>query len=127
MRHPCSVSWFLIELAVRLLVFGVVFGVVAWKMEKVTIKPRYALPLVAAVFALLNTALYWLLKPILNLATLGTLAFLMPFLLNGAFLYATERLVRPLKIEGLWTKVVFAAILTVAHGVLWVALDVAAS
>ncbi len=127
MSHPCYVSWFLIELAVRFVTFGVVFGVVAWRMEKVTIKPKYALPLVAAVFAILNTALYWLLEPILNLATLGTFAFLMPFLLNGAFLYATERLVRPLEIEGLWTKTVFAAILTVAHGVLWVAFDVIAS
>jgi uncharacterized membrane protein YvlD (DUF360 family) len=127
MRHPSSVTWFLIKLGIRFVTFGIVFGVVAWKMEEVTIKPRYAVPLVAGVFALLNTALYWLLKPILNLATLGSLAILMPFILNGAFLYATERIVKPLQIEGLWAKVVISAILTGAHGVLWVALDVIAT
>ena len=127
MGHSSFVTWILIKLAVRFVVFGIVFGVVAWKMEKVTIRPKYAVPLVAGVFAILNTALYWLLKPILNLATLGSLALLMPFLLNGLFLYATERLVKHLEIEGLWTKVVFAAILTGAHGVLWVALDVVAT
>ena len=117
-------NWVLIKLAIRFVVFGLVFAVVAWKHEKVTIKPKYAIPLVAAVFAILNTALYWALKPILNLATLGTLAFLMPLVLNGAFLYATERLLKPLRIDGLWTQAVVAVILTVAHGILWVALDV---
>jgi len=121
------VTWILIKLGVRLAVFGLVFGLVAWKNEKVTVKPNYALPLVAAVFALLNTGLYWLLEPILNLATLGSIALLMPFLLNGVFLYATDRLLKQLKIEGLWTKVVLAALLTAAHGILWLALDVLAT
>jgi len=122
-----GVTWILIKLAIRLVVFGVVFGVVAWRNKKVTVKPKYALPLVALVFALLNTGLYWILKPILNVATLGSLALLMPFILNGAFLYVTERLLKPLKIEGLWTKVVLAGFLTAAHGALWLALDVLAT
>lgn len=119
-------TWILIKLAIRLVVFGVVFGVVAWRNKKVTVRPKYALPLVAAVFALLNTGLYWILKPILNLATLGSLALLMPFILNGVFLYVTERLLRPLRIDGLWTKIVLAGFLTLAHGALWVGLDVLA-
>ena len=30
---------------------------------------------------------------------------------------------KPLKIEGIWTLLVLSAILTAAHGALWVALD----
>ena len=122
-----DVTWILIKLGIRFLVFGAVFGVVTWKHKKVTVDPRCALPLIAADFALLDTGLYWLLKPILNLATLGTMAFVMPFILNGVFLYITERLVKKmrmeLRLEGLWTKIVLAGLLTIAHGVLWVALD----
>ncbi len=98
--HSLNVIWLLIKLGIRFVVFGLVFGLITWKHEKVTIQPKYAIPLVAAVFALLNTALYWILRPVLNLATLGSMALLMPFILNGAFLYATERLLKPLKIEG---------------------------
>jgi hypothetical protein len=117
------VTWILIKLAIRFVVFGAVFGLMTWKDKRVRVHPRYALPLVAAVFALLNTGLYWLLKPILNLATMGTLAFVLPFALNGVFLYVTARLLRPLRIEGIWPMVVLSFFLTVAHGVLWVGLD----
>jgi uncharacterized membrane protein YvlD (DUF360 family) len=117
------VTWILIKLGIRVAVFGLVFGLVSWKDPRVAVRPRYALPLVAVVFALLNTALYWLLKPTLNLATMGSLGLVMPFLLNGVFLYTTKRLLRPLQIEGMWPMVKLAGVLTLAHGLLWVALD----
>jgi hypothetical protein len=117
------VTWLLIKLGVRVVVFGLVFGLVSWKDPRVAVRPRYALPLVAVVFALFNTLLYWLLNPILNLATMGSFGLVMPFILNGAFLYATVRLIRPLKIEGIWPMIKLAGLLTVAHGVLWVFLD----
>ena len=116
-------TWVLIKIAIRFVVFGLVFGLMMWRDKRVRVHPRYALPLVAAVFALLNTGLYWLLKPVLNLASLGTFAFAMPFLLNGVFLYVTQKILRPLRIEGIWPMVVLSFFLTVAHGVLWLFLD----
>ena len=102
--------------------------------------------LVAGVFALLNTGLYWLLKPVLNLATFGAFAFLMPLVINGVLLLATLKVVRRrprapkptadgkpgkpsaerkpwLHIEGLLATAWLAVVLTIAHGVLWVAVD----
>lgn len=119
--------WILSKLAIRLVVFGAVLGFAAWKNEKVTIKPRYALPLVALVFGALNVGLYWLAKPVLNLATLGTLWIALPLVINGVFLYATTRLLEPLgivKIKGLLTTLWLAVLLTVAHGALYLGLDV---
>ena len=113
-----------IKLGVRFLVFGGAFGFAVWKNKKVVVQPRYAIPLVALVFALLNTGMYWLLKPVLNVATLGTMWFLMPFLLNGFFLWGTDRVLRPLKIEGVLTMAWLAGLLTLAHGALYVVLDV---
>jgi hypothetical protein len=43
------------------------------------------------VFAGLNTGLYWALKPILDLATLGALGFFMPFIVNMVLLVATVK------------------------------------
>jgi uncharacterized membrane protein YvlD (DUF360 family) len=120
-----AMTWLLIKLVVRLVVFAGVFALAAWKVEKVEIKPRYAIPLVGLVFAILNTGLYWLLRPVLAIATLGMVGFLIPFVLNGAFLYATDRVLKPLRIEGLWTTVKLAVILTATHGLLWVGLDLA--
>lgn len=116
-------TWILIKLAIRFVVYGLVFGLMAWRDKRVRVHPRYALPLVAAVFALLNTGLYWILKPVLNLATLGSLAFVMPFALNAVFLYGTERLLKPLRIEGIWPMLVLSLFLTLAHGALWLGLD----
>ncbi len=113
----------LVKLAVRIGVFLVVFAFVAWKSPKVRIHPKIALPLVALVFALLNTGLYWAFKPVLNLATLGALWLFIPFVLNGVFLWATEKLIRPLRIEGLFTMIKLAIILTAAHGACWLVLD----
>ena len=61
----------LIKLAVRFGVFLLVFALAAWKMPKVRIHPKFALPLVALVFAVLNVGLYWLFKPVLNLPHTG--------------------------------------------------------
>jgi uncharacterized membrane protein YvlD (DUF360 family) len=113
----------LVKLAVRFGVFLAVFALVAWKNPKVRIHPKIALPLVGLVFALLNTGLYWALKPILNLATLGAAWLFIPFVLNGVFLWATEKLIRPLRIEGFFTMIKLAIILTAAHGACWLVLD----
>jgi len=117
------VTWLLIKIGIRVVVFGATFAIVSWKDRRVSVHPRYALPLVAVVFALLNAGLYWLLRPVLDLATMGSLGLLMPFLLNGGFLYATARLLRPLKIEGIWPMLRLSGILTAVHGVLWLFLD----
>lgn len=117
----------LLMLGIRFVVFTLVFWVAARKLEKVTIEPRWAAPLVGAVFALLNVALYWALKPILGLATVGLFGFLVPFALNGLFLWATirvvERLRSKLEVEGVLTGIKLCVILTLAHGALWILLD----
>jgi hypothetical protein len=132
----------LIKLGVRLLLFGVVFFIAARKNPKVVIHKRWATPAIAFVFAVLNTGLYWALTPILNMATLGAAGFVMPFIVNMILLVATVRVfrwdrlprfhqdvagkatARPLfEIQGLMTTLWMAGILTLAHGVLYVALD----
>lgn len=142
----------LIKLGVRLLVFGLAFFIATRKNPKVVIPTKWATPVVALVFALLNTSLYWALRPILDLATLGALGFAMPLIVNIVLLYATVRFfawdklprfvpaaavdpkdpkkkqpageARPLfAIDGLFTTLWMALILTVVHGVLWFALD----
>lgn len=77
-------------------------------------------------FATLNTALYWMLKPVLNLATLGALGFIMPFVANMLFLYVTLKIFEKKKwfeIDGLIPTLWMAGILTLVHGALWVGLD----
>ncbi|MGN6110159.1 MAG: hypothetical protein ACTHU0_33950 [Kofleriaceae bacterium] len=116
----------LIKLGARLVVFGLVFYVAARKNPKVLLPNKWATPLIALVFALMNTALYWLLKPVLNLASLGAFAFAMPLVLNTLFLYATVRIFRSRKwieIQGVFATLWLALILTVAHGALWLGLD----
>lgn len=133
----------LIKLAIRLVVFGLVFFVAAKKNPKVVIHNKWATPLIALVFALLNTGVYWALTPILNLATLGVAAFVMPFVVNILFLLATVKLFEKLnsrlarsanpekrtsakkwiEIQGLMATLWMAGFLTIAHGALYVALD----
>ncbi|MEO8700708.1 MAG: hypothetical protein ABI867_11725 [Kofleriaceae bacterium] len=138
----------LIKLGVRLLVFGAVFFIAARRNPKVMIHAKWATPIVALTFALLNTGLYWALKPILDLATLGALGFFMPLIVNIVLLvvtvkfFAWEKLPRvgakaadpetaakavpakPLfQIAGMMTTLWMALVLTAAHGILWVALD----
>jgi hypothetical protein len=121
-----GVTGILIKLGARLVVFGLVFFLAARRNPKIKLPKKWATPLIALVFALMNTALYWALTPVLNLATLGALGFLMPFVVNLLFLYATVRIFASRKwieIESTMTYLWLALILTVAHGLLWFGLD----
>lgn len=116
----------LIKLGVRLLVFGLVFFIATRKNPKVVVSKKRVLPLIALVFAVLNTALYWLLAPILNVATLGAAGFLMPFVVNMVLLIGTVKIFSKWKwfeIQGVMTTLWMAAFLTLAHGALWLGLD----
>jgi len=116
----------LIKLGIRLVVFTAVFWTAVKKNEKVVVKPKWAVPIVATVFALLNVGLYWALRPILNLATLGAIGFVMPLVVNLVLLIATQRLVAKkqwLKIDGIIATIWMSVILTAAHGVLWFGVD----
>jgi hypothetical protein len=116
----------LIKLGARLVVFGLVFWLIARRDEKVTIHNKWATPVIALVFAALNTGLYWALTPILNLATLGALGFVMPLVANTIFLVATVKIVASrqwFEIAGTLATLKLALALTVAHGVLWFGLD----
>jgi len=117
----------LIKLGVRLVVFTGVFWFAAKKNKNIIFEKKWATPLVAFTFAVLNTALYWALKPIFNVATLGVIGFVMPLFINGVLLAVTVRLFQSKKhwfrIDG-WLAMAWMAIfLTLAHGALWVALD----
>jgi uncharacterized membrane protein YvlD (DUF360 family) len=116
----------LLKIGIRLVVFTAVFWIAAKKNPKVVVQPRWATPIVAAIFALLNTGLYWALKPILNLATLGAVGFLMPLVVNVLLLVGTVKIVEKkawLKIDGIIATMWMAIVLTVAHGVLWFGVD----
>ena len=122
----------LIKLAVRLVVFTGVFWFAAKKNDKIVFAKKWAPPIVAFVFAVLNTVLYWAITPLLDLATLGAVGFAMPFIVNALLLYATVRLLRWkswskdwFKMEGMFATLWMATFLTIAHGVLWFALDYA--
>ncbi len=143
-------TWFLVKLGVRLVAFTAVFffatrlpkgAYVApregddpkakatrlpGKTPRVIIQPRWAIPLVGVVFALLNTGLYWLLTPLLDVATLTSLSILMPFVVNGLLLWSTARIVAKkqwLRLDGAFAAVWLSLILTGTHGVLYLALD----
>ncbi|MFN0251132.1 MAG: phage holin family protein [Kofleriaceae bacterium] len=116
----------LIKLGVRLVVFGLVFFIATRKNPKVVVAKKRTLPLIALVFAILNTGLYWVLKPILNLATMGIAAFLMPFLINLALLVGTVKIFEKkkwLEVQGFMTTLWLSAFLTLAHGLLYLGLD----
>jgi putative membrane protein len=120
----------LIKLGVRLVVFTLVFWVAAKKNEKIVFAKKWAPPVVALVFALLNIALYWLLGAVIDLATLGVASFVMPFIVNALLLAATRKVLdlrdwsrEWFKIEGIFAMLWMATFLTIAHGALWFALD----
>ncbi len=116
----------LIKLGVRLVVFTGVFWFAAKKNKKIVFEKKWAPPLVALVFAVLNTGLYWMLKPVLNIATMGAVGFALPFVINGGLLLGTMKVFEKKKwfrIEGFFATLWMALILTAAHGVLWVAVD----
>jgi hypothetical protein len=141
-------TWLLIKLGIRLVVFLAVFWIATARNPKIVVRPRWAMPIIAGFFALVNTGLYWLLKPVLNLASFGAIWFLMPLVLNLIFLVATARVFQPhdlqtsghargtkdapapkpsrrpsLRIDGLTAFLYLAVLLTVAHGVLWFGVD----
>ena len=114
----------LIKLGIRLVVFTGVFWVAAKKNEKVVFEKKWATPLVAFVFAVLNTALYWALKPVLNVATLGAVGVRdaarhqrRPALRDREDLREEEVVPHRRRVRELW----MAMFLTLAHGALWVA------
>ncbi len=121
-----GVTGILVKLGVRLVVFTAVFWFAAKKHDKIVFAKKWAPPLVALVFAVLNTAIYWVLVPILDIATLGVVSLAMPFLVNLLLLAVTVRIFQSrewFKIEGLFASLYLATFLTAAHGVLWFALD----
>lgn len=115
-------TWFLIKLLIRVVVFGVAIAFVMRRQTGIRVKPRAALPLVALTFAAMNTLLYtlfmWVVGPVVSILTLGLGALALPFVLNGAFLWATQRVVKNFKIDGLIPLAYAAFVLTVAHFVL---------
>ena len=117
----------LIKLGIRLVVFAAVFWIAAKKNKKVIFEKKWAMPIVAFTFALLNTALYWALKPVLNIATLGAIGFVLPLIINGVLLGVTVRIFQAkqhwFRIDGWLAMLWMSVILTAAHGVLWLGLD----
>ncbi len=117
----------LIKLGVRLVVFTGVFWIAARKNEKIIFEKKWATPLVAFTFAVLNTALYWGLERVLSVATLGAIGFVMPLIVNGALLAATVRIFQNkrqwFRIEGFFAGMWMAVFLTLAHGALWLGID----
>ncbi len=116
----------LIKLGVRLVVFGAVFWIATRKNPKVVIHNKWATPLIALVFAVFNTGLYWVLGGVLNIATLGAVGFLTPFVVNLLLLLGTVRVFQRrkwLEVHGVMATLWMAAFLTLAHGALWLALD----
>ena len=111
-----------IYLAIRLVVFVAVFWVAARNNEKVVFDKKWALPIVALAFAILNAALYLALKPIAEIVTLGVVGFAMPMVLNLFLLAVTVRIFQSRKwfhIDGLFAMLWMATFLTIAHGALW--------
>jgi uncharacterized membrane protein YvlD (DUF360 family) len=119
-------SGLLIKLGVRFLVFTAVFWFAAKKHDKIAFTKKWAMPLVGLAFAVLNTALYWALESVLQIATLGALGFVMPLVANALILWATVAVFQKrewFQIEGVFAMIWMALALTVAHGVLWIGLD----
>jgi hypothetical protein len=86
-----GVTGLLIKLGVRLAVFGAVFFIAAKKNPRIVIRNKWVTPLIAFVFAFLNTALYWALRPIADVVTMGAISFVLPFILNTVFLIVTVK------------------------------------
>ena len=121
-----GITGILIKFGVRLVVFGLVIWLVSKRNKDVIIHKRLAIPLIALLFAALNAALYFILKPILNIATLGAVEYLMPLVINVLLLAVTIRVIEKkqwIEIKGLIATLYLGVALTVAHGALWLALD----
>lgn len=112
---------FAIQLAIRFAVFGAVLIFALRKREEISVKPKWAVPLVALAIALFNAGLYPVLAPVLKLAALGLGFLVVPLALNGALLWAMKRYTRFLHIEGFKPLVWLTALITGAHAVLYTA------
>ena len=110
----------LVKLIARVFVFGVALTFACRRDADVKVEPRSRLPLVAATFALLNTALYSVLAGVLTLPML-LLFFLVPFAANALILMLTDKLLKSFKIESITALVRTAGIVTVAHFLLHLA------
>ena len=106
---------FLATVFARVVVFGIVIAFLTRRNAQITVTPRSALPVVAIVFALLNTLLYGFLKVALNIGTLLTLFLVVPFIANGILLWMTDKLIKPFKVEGLSALAYAAFVVTLAH------------
>src|SRR5215471_4713624 len=113
--------FFLLKLLARIFVFGVALTYVSRRSTDVRVEPRSALPVVAAVFTILNTILYTLISGVLNLGTLWLLFFIVPFVANAIILLLTDRLLKPFKIESMTALMRTAGIVTIAYFLLHLA------
>jgi uncharacterized membrane protein YvlD (DUF360 family) len=112
---------FLVKLAIRVVVFGIALAFASRVVPDVKIQPRSALPIVALIFAALNTLLYGFLKGTMNVLTLWILWFAVPFFANMALLWLTDKLSKPLRIDGLSSLAAAGFVMTLAHILLRVA------
>jgi uncharacterized membrane protein YvlD (DUF360 family) len=108
-------SSLVLKLLVRVVVFGIVIAFVTRRDSKVTVQPRSALPVVAAVFSVLNVLLYGFLWTALNISTLFLLFFVVPFVANAILLWVTDKLVKSFKVEGLGPLAFASLCVTLAH------------
>jgi hypothetical protein len=116
----------LIKLAVRLVVFSGVFFAATKYLEGIVVTKKWAFPLLGALFAVMTTLFYWLLAPILELATFNAIGFAIPLVVNLVLLAITIRLLKTkgwLEVHGFFSSMWLALCLTAAHGVMWFALD----
>lgn len=132
-------TWILAKLVIRLVAFTAVFWVATRprkpakgstgkdvKPPRISIQPRWAIPLVGVLFAALNTLLYWLMRPVLDLATMRMFSLIMPLVVNSLLLWGTAHIVSKkqwMKVDGVFAYAWLAIVLTGAHGILWLALD----
>lgn len=110
----------LVKLIARVFVFGVALTFACRRDADVKVEPRSRLPMVAATFAVLNTALYSVLAGVLTLPML-LLFFLVPFAANALILMLTDKLLKSFKIESITALVKTAGIVTIAHFLLRIA------
>ena len=106
---------FLIQLAIRTVVFGIALTFATRRVSGVRVEPRNALPAVALVFAILNALFYGFLATTISVITLFTLALVAPFLANALLLWLTDKLFKPLKIDGWKPLLIVSLIVTIAH------------
>ena len=133
-------TWMLLKLGLRLVAFTAVFWFATRprrdrslpkdkapvKPPRISIQPRWAIVLVGFLFAGLNTLLYWILRPVLDLATLRMFSLVMPLVVNAMLLWGTVRIVGKkqwIKIDGWLPALWMVGALSLAHGALWLSLD----